>query len=291
MSLTLTLLGTGTPAPALRRAGSSYLVTTGSQTLLFDCGPFSVRRLLEAGHRPTDVTGLFLTHLHYDHCVDYGHLVLTRWDHGAGRIPDLNVYGPSPTARMTDLLFGEEGVYGPDLAARTQHPGSHHPYELRGGVLPRIRPRPVVSEVAHGDVVSGDGWTVRTAEVVHCQPQLTCLAFRLETGGRSIVFGGDTAPTPVLTELAAGADVLLHMVHFINGVVTDTRLTSCCSGHLDAARTAQAAGVGTLVLVHISDGVDQPGVRERALSDAADVFDGRIILGEDLLKIPLDAPL
>ena len=44
----------------------------------------------------------FFTHLHYHHCMDYGRLVLRRWDQGADRIPDLKVYGPSPIRRMTD---------------------------------------------------------------------------------------------------------------------------------------------------------------------------------------------
>ena len=45
----LQLLCTGTPASLAHRGGSSYLVQTGDETLIFDCGPGSVRRMLEAG--------------------------------------------------------------------------------------------------------------------------------------------------------------------------------------------------------------------------------------------------
>ena len=48
--------------------------------------------------------------------MDYGRLVLQRWDQGAGRIPDLQVYGPTPIARMTQQLFGENGIYAGDIA-------------------------------------------------------------------------------------------------------------------------------------------------------------------------------
>jgi len=288
VELELTLLGTGTPTPLVRRAGSSYLVRADDEYLLFDCGPFCMRRLLEWGVAATKISHLFLTHLHYDHCVDFGYLVLNRWDQGTGKIPELQVTGPAPTQRMTELLFGESGVYGPDLAGRTQHPGSEFIYEKRGGTLPRRPPVPVVTEVNHGSRVETDRWSVSVAEVVHCQPQLTCLAYRLEIDGRIIVFGGDTGPTPRLVDLADGADVLLHMCHFVNGVVTDPRLTNCCSGHLDAARTAKEAGVRTLVLVHITKQVERPGTRERVLHEAAEVFDGNIIFGEDLLTVPLN---
>jgi hypothetical protein len=77
---------------------------------------------------------------------------------------------------MTELLFAESGVYGPDLAARTQRAGSQYSYEMRGGTLPRERPEPIVTEVAHGDVVEKEGWRITVAEVAHAQPQLICYA-------------------------------------------------------------------------------------------------------------------
>ena len=288
MAPVLTLLGTGTPAPLTHRAGSSYLLELAGEKLLIDCGPEAVHRLLETGISPTEIAGLFLTHLHYDHCVDYAYFNLLRWDQGVGQIPELEVWGPAPLARMTESLLGAEGAFGPDLAARTEHPGSHFIYEMRGGTMPRLRPEPIVTEVAHGDVVERRRWKVQVAEVVHVQPQLRCLAYRLEAESRAIVFGGDTAPVAALTELARGADVLLHMCHFVNGAIEDPRLTECCSGHLDAARTAQAAGVGTLVLVHITESVERPGVRERVIHEAGAVFSGSIVFAEDLLQVPLD---
>jgi ribonuclease BN (tRNA processing enzyme) len=115
---TITLLGTGTPHPSLERQSSSYLVEIGGDTILLDHGTGSHHRLLESGHQAVDVTHVFFTHLHYDHCMDYARLVLQRWDQGADRIPDLDVYGPAPIRRMTDLLFGPDGVYGPDIRAR-----------------------------------------------------------------------------------------------------------------------------------------------------------------------------
>ena len=218
----LTLLGTGTPVASLTRTGSSYLVTLGDRRILVDCGPFSAYRLLQAGVRPTQINTLLLTHLHYDHCADYGYLVLNRWDEGDDSLPDLTVYGPTHTRRMTDLLFASDGVYGPDIANRASHPD-------------RPKPAPRVHEVGHGAELHDADMKLTVAEVVHCQPELTCLAYRLEAGGRSIVFGGDSAPTPVLTELATGADILLHMCHFLNGEGVNPRMQKICAGDVDAA--------------------------------------------------------
>jgi len=55
--------------------------------LLFDHGPGAYHRLMETGVAVTDVSHVFFTHLHYDHCLDYARLLLTRWDQGGGRIP------------------------------------------------------------------------------------------------------------------------------------------------------------------------------------------------------------
>ena len=287
MSLKLTLLGTGTPTPLAHRAGSGYLVTFDDEVLLFDCGPGIARRLLEAGVPPEALTRLFLTHLHYDHSVDYACIVLTRWDQGAGKVPELHVYGPAPLKRMTERLLGSDGAFGPDLEARTRHPGSEFVYERRGGILPRKRPEPIVTEVADGSSIQAGNWRVETAEVVHVQPQLTCLAYRLDTPYGTVVFGGDTAPTGSLTDLAQGADVLIHMCHLINDVELDPRITGCCSGHLDAARTAREADVGTLVLTHVTEQLEPPGIRERLVAEAAHIFSGRIVFAEDLTDVPV----
>ena len=68
----------------------------------------------------------------------------------------------------------------------------------------------------------------------------------------------------------------------------DRRITDCCSGHLDAARTAADAGARTLVLVHITEQLEQPGIRERVLLEAGRVFSGQIVFAQDLLTVPLD---
>ena len=78
------------------------------------------------------------------------------------------------------------------------------------------------------------------------------------------------------------------MCHYVTGEETDPRTTQTCSGHIEAAKTARDAGVGTLVLTHITERVEQPGVRERVIREASEVFPGRIIFGEDLLDVSLE---
>lgn len=284
------LLGTGTPTPSLRRMSSGYLVETGSRKILFDFGPGAYHRLLEAGVKPVQITDVFFTHLHYDHCLDYVRLVMTRWDQGAGRIPELNVYGPSHTARLTELIVGEDGIFGPDLAARTELPMSQAVYVARGGTLPRAKPRPVVRELKSGDTVSTNDFVVKVHSVIHAQPILECFGYRLEAEGASFAYSGDAGPCKAMEELARNADVMVHMCHFISGTALNAEFEKRNGGHLEVARLAQAAGVRNLVASHITEQMDVPGVRERLIREMAEVYRGNLFFGEDLMEIPLGAP-
>ena len=98
----ITLLGTGNPAPSLKRMGSGYIVDIGDDVIVFDHGPGSHHRLLEAGRKATEVTHTFFSHLHYDHFVDFPRLLLTRWDAGAAQIPELKIFGPKPIKRLIE---------------------------------------------------------------------------------------------------------------------------------------------------------------------------------------------
>ncbi len=287
----ITLLGTGTPSPSLKRASSGYLIEAGDDLIVMDHGPGSARRLLEAGRRATEVTHVFFSHLHYDHCMEYPHLCLQRWDMGGGLIPELKVYGPPPLKRMTDLLFGEEGAFGPDINARIKHQGSIDIFEKRGGKPPRLWPRPEVTEVKPGDVIETNQWKVTVGEASHVQPYLECYGYRMDTAEGSFCYSGDSgAVCKGIIELAKGCDVLIHMNHYLSGAEPTQAYRVACGNHEDTAKVAKEAGVKTLVLTHMLEQIDQPGIRERIIREIAGTFDGHIIWGEDLMEIPLGGP-
>lgn len=285
------LLGTGTPTPSLKRMSAGYLVEVGDRKIVFDLGPGAYHRLLQAGIRPVDVTDIFLSHLHYDHCLDYVRLLMTRWDQGAGNIPELNVYGPAFTAEMTELIIGDGGIFGPDLRARTELQMSLDVFAARGGTLPRLRPRPAVRELASGDEVDCGGFVVHARAVLHAQPVLECLAYRLEAEGSSFVYSGDAGPCSAMAEIAQGCDVLVHMCHFISGTALSREMEKRNMGHLELAKLGKDAAVRNLVLSHITEQMDVPGVRERIITEMSGIYSGNIYFGEDLMEIPVRGPV
>lgn len=290
--LKLTLLGTGTPTPSLKRASSGYLIEIGSDVIVMDLGPGAYRRLLETGKHVTSVTHALFSHLHYDHCSDLVPLMLQRWDQGAGRIPELQVLGPKPIRRMIDQLFGRDGAFAPDLTARIEHQGSIDIFVARGGVPPRAWPQPEVSELVVGEKVMGSDWELTVGAASHVQPYLECFAYRFDSPAGSICYSGDSGGVaPGLVELARGADILVHMNHYFSGSEPTSVYRAVCGNHEDVAQVARNAGVKTLVLTHFLEQIDQPGVRERILREIMRVYEGNVIWGEDLMQIPLSGPL
>src|SRR5262245_2719392 len=284
----ITLLGTGTPAPSLTRQSSGYLLEVGGDLIVMDHGPGAHHRLLESGHRAVDVRCAFFSHLHYDHCLDYPRLVLQRWDMGGDRIPDLEVYGPSPIARMTELLFSEDGVWGPDIRARREHESSQFVFQERGGTLPRSRPAPRVREVHAGDVVDGRGWRARVAHASHVQPYLECLAFRLDSDDGSVCYSGDSGGVcEELIELGRGCDLLIVMNHYLSGTELTSSYRQAVGNHQDNAVIARRAEAKPLVRSHFLSQLDRPAIREQILREVRQEFGGQVIWGEDLMRIAL----
>ena len=286
--LRLVLLGTGNPTPRAYRAGQSIAVLSDDAGAIFDLGPGSAMNLFASSVDPLKIDQLFFTHHHFDHMADFGHFVMARWDQGAGAGDALTVNGPPPLRRIADLLFGPEGVYGPDLQARTRHPLSQRIHQLRGGPMPRTLPTLIVHELGEGDIVESDHWTVTTGPARHVQPYLTSLSYRLETPSASVVISGDTRPLPALVDFARDADIFVHMAMDLQDEIDRwPEIATSCTGAAGAARIAARANAKRLVLVHLDTTADDPDRQTAMLAEAHAEFSGNITLGEDFLEIPV----
>lgn len=190
---------------------------------------------------------------------------------------------------MTTLLFGEEGVYGPDVRARIEHRSSVDVFRARGGSGQRERPDPRVREVHPGDIVEGHGWQVTVRHASHVQPYLECLAYRLDCDAGSVCYSGDSGLCDELVELARGCDILIQMNHHFSGTEPTPSYRAACGDHVDNAELASRAGVETLVLTHLLEQIDRPGLRERIVHEIQERFDGRVVWGQDLMRLTLGA--
>lgn len=284
----LSIIGSGGPPPDPDRFGSSYVLRIGGEYLMFDCGPATTYKLARMGMSPTQIDNLFFTHHHFDHDVDYPCFLLSRWDIGSGQENKLNVYGPTLTEQLTERIMDEKvGAFAHDWIARINHPLSLGAYTSRGGVLPRKPPTLNATDIGPDQVITGRNWQVTTASAEHVEPWLDSLAYRVDTDEGSFVFTGDTRPCLSVEKLSRGADVVVFVCVGIQDEISDKPESLYMCGTTDAGKLAQRAEAKKLVLVH-NLFIGDHGPMERAVSDIAKVYDGQIIVGEEMMDVPLD---
>ncbi|MGB1749150.1 MAG: MBL fold metallo-hydrolase, partial [Dehalococcoidia bacterium] len=239
----LYVLGAGTPTPTPTRFGSAYVLDVEGEKIMFDCGPATTHKLVQAGLWPTDIDYLVFTHHHFDHDIDYPCFLLTRFDQSIGKENKLQVFGPTLTEKITEGVIGDDGVFSHDWRARIYHPLSQKVYMNRGGVLPRRPPQVVAKDVGVGTVHTAKNWEITSAPAEHVQPYLDSLAYRIETkGGKSVVFTGDTQPCQSIVDLAKGADVMLCMCWDDQECMDEDGEAPGQCGTTGAARMAEEAG-------------------------------------------------
>ena len=105
-----------------------------------------------------------------------------------------------------------EAAWAEDIVVRTEG-------------LERGRPggqRVKVTETTGGVVYDSAGIRVRAIPVVHGK-WTHAFAYRIDTPDRSIVLGGDTAPSRALEEAARGVDLLVHEVYDSKRVAPENR--------------------------------------------------------------------
>jgi ribonuclease Z len=271
----ITLLGTGSPIPDARRAGPATLVTADGLTVLVDCGRGVLMRLAAVGLFPPMLDALLITHLHSDHITDLGDVITSRWVMSPIPRP-LTIFGPAGTREVVDATLAS---LAPDVRYRLDHHA-----DLAEG------PAVEVVEVGPGDTFTVGSATVRVGATDH-RPVEPTVAFRVETGGRSVVLGGDGVPCAGLDELCRGVDGYVQTVirDDLVRLVPSARLQDILDYHStveQAARTATTAAVGTLILTHYVPGM-QPGQEDEWRALAAAHFTGAVVLGDDLTSVDL----
>ena len=277
----LILLGTGGgPRPNKMRSQSAGVVLVNDIPYVVDCGEGVSRQLAFANVPLRNLRYIFITHHHSDHNLDYGNLIYNAWAYGfKGRI---DTYGPPPLEKITKLYF-EMNAY--DINIRI-------PDEGRSPLTPMI----FVHEFSKDGVVMQNEHVKVTAALVNHPPVEPSFAYRFDTPDRSIVFSGDTTPCDNLIKLAQGADVLVHevihkpslarlMARIPNADRLVEHIVASHTTHIDVGKVAKAAGVKTLVLTHYVP-VDDPSVTDEIWEEGAKThFDGKILVGKDLMEI------
>ena len=180
----------------MSRFGPSILVEAGKEKLIFDCGRGATQRLYQLKIPFSEITALFLTHLHSDHTVGIPDLWLTGWV--MGRTSPLPVWGPEGTKAMMEHL---QQAYAFDIHIRRDVDTK----------LPGAGAEVIAQDIAEGVVYNAAGVKVTAFLVDHGEIK-PAFGYRVDYGGHSVTLSGDTRPSENLIKFAQGTDVLIHEV-------------------------------------------------------------------------------
>ena len=248
----VTILGSGTAIPSLRRGSPGLLVEVAGQSLLFDGGAGTLPRLLKAGVTVLELDRVFYTHLHPDHTGDLVPLLFALRNPAWQRTKPLYLTGPRGFGAYYESLVG---VYGDWIAAKN--------YEL------------VLHETLK-ETTEGEGFRVIPREVVHLQHSL---CYRVEAAdGKSLVFSGDTTYCDAIIDAARGADLLVLECSAPDEQPMKNHLTPT-----EAGQIAALSGCRRLALTHFYPICDEYDI----ITPCRKVFDGELILAEDMMRLPV----
>ena len=281
-ALQLLVLGSGGPG-ATGRAASSYLVLIGGEPrVLVDAGPGSFARLGEAKLSLRSLDTVLLTHLHIDHAAELPGIIKARAVSSSGPI-HFDIFGPMghaargtapafpSTSRFTKLLFGPDGAFAylKDFAAPISFSVTDLPRSGHGG-----DPAVILSQ---GDL--------RISAIAGHHGDAPAIIYRIDNGGKSIVFSGDVDPSglPALAKISTGTDLLIYDQVVLDRPDSPEVLYSLHSPPSEIGSVAAHAHIKALLLSHLSPAVDED--RDAVTKSIANHFTGPVTFATDGLRV------
>ncbi|NUT47126.1 MAG: MBL fold metallo-hydrolase [Saccharothrix sp.] len=220
---------------------TSFHLAVDDAVVLLDVGVDPVGRLQDAGLQPTDVTHVYVSHLHSDHVGGFANFVFTR--------SLLNREGDVPLLKLT--VVGHPTILaGLQELLRLQYPERMFDLEW--------------VECADGETVAlGGQLTMRLVETDHPVP---CYGVVVETGNAKIGFTSDTGPVASHQHDFAGCDILIGEAF---GLTSDVGESIHRRGHMtaeDLGRLVAAAQPKIVLPFHFGQEYADPGRRAELLS-------------------------
>ncbi|MBM5806593.1 MAG: ribonuclease Z [Cyanobacteria bacterium M_surface_10_m2_179] len=273
----VTFLGTSSGVPTRGRNVSAVALRLPqrAELWLFDCGEGTQHQFLRSELRVSQLSRIFITHMHGDHVFGLPGLLASLGL--AGTCTGIDLYGPDPlrdylegvlrtsstrigyplrshrvreAASSGALLLDDDDITVrctplihrvPAYAYRVDQKPRAGRFDVEQAKALGIPPGPIYAELKAGrEVVLEDGRIINGDSL--CGP---------ERPGCSVVYCTDTVFSEAAVELARGADLLIHESTFAHAEA-EMAFARQHSTSTMAAQTALAAGVKQLMLTHLS---------------------------------------
>ena len=247
----ISVIGSGTGVPSLRRGSPGTVLRVGESTLLLDSGSGTLQRMLQANIDYKEIDYLLYSHFHPDHTADLvPFLFASNYGSEQKRTGELKVIGPKG---MQQFYEGLKTVYGRWIVPQD--------YTL------------TIMEIAEEEITFPD-FTLQGFNLVHSD---NSVGFRVASrDGKTVAYSGDTDFCSNLIALGREVDLLILECSFPDSKKVEGHLTPSLAG-----RVAREAGCKRLLLTHFYP----PCEEEDIVASVKGQYSGEVTLAEDLMRI------
>lgn len=245
----ITVLGSGTCVPRIKRASPGYFIEIDGYKILLDCGSGTLRQLEKAGKDYKSIDLVIITHLHTDHVSDLAPLISAiNWTPGFDRKKPVKILGGKGFAKFYKQLNN-----------------------LFGGMTPRSNTYRV--KILESENYSFASFLIETTQGNHSDPSIM---IRLKAKDQKIVFTGDTDYDDSVVGFAKNADLLITECSFPENKYKEGHLTPRLVGKI-----ASEAKAKHLLVTHLYPLTDSIDLKKQI----SQYFGGKVTIAEDLMEI------
>ncbi|KPA12799.1 Beta-lactamase-like domain protein [Candidatus Magnetomorum sp. HK-1] len=250
-SINITILGSGTCVPSLRRSACSVLLEINDNKILIDSGPGTTRRLLEAGHTINQLSHIFYSHFHPDHISELTSILFSSKYSSLSRKIPLTVTAGQGLFKFYENL---KSVFG-------------HWIELENMLLDEMN-------ISKSDHRKFECFDLETMPTKH-NPE--SLGFRFTSkSGKTVVYSGDTDECDGLIKIAQKANLFICESAMPDKLKVKGHLTPSLAGKI-----AQEALVDKLILTHLYPECDKANI----VQECRTTYSGPLWIAEDLMQL------
>jgi ribonuclease BN (tRNA processing enzyme) len=252
----LTILGSGTYQPELKRHPASYLLQINKQNIVFDFGRGVLDKLLQLGINYHEIDTIFISHTHADHCSELSsflHIALAEPPTGKFRKKAITIYGP------------------PDFKKSIFH-------LLLAFDLSKFKPvhKVKIKELTNNSQIKGKGWVVSSYLVKHSKT-LKCLVYRVKSNKKIFCYSGDSANCPGLRKACFNANLAVLETSWPKSFKPKWHLTGEMVGEI-----AKECRIKKIILTHIAPYYLN---NFNVIKEVKEIYKGPVLLAKDLMTI------
>lgn len=293
----LIVLGTASQVPGRARNQNGYMLRFDQEGFLFDPGEGTQRQMIMAGVSVSEITKIFITHFHGDHCLGLAGIIQRI---SLDRVPhEVEVYYPASGQvyyeRLRDSceyyhaallrqcpVFDDGTIFSDErmciVARRLDHTVDTYGYRVEEKDTYTLDPE----RLGEAGILAADvGVLKSTGKITRGGMTFRVESFGTLRRGQRFAFVMDTGVCDAAGELARDADLCVMESTFLS----DMEQTAREYAHLTAAQAAKIArdsGVKRLVLTHYSQ---RYGSTDEFISEAC-AFHDDVVVAVDGQSIP-----